>query len=84
MTLYDNHVESRELLRCFMALALLPIDRIYKGFELLKQKILVCAHRQELETFISYFENEWLNSFHPSTWCVSKKKWRKNNFAEGK
>ncbi|CAF1468279.1 unnamed protein product, partial [Adineta ricciae] len=40
MTLYDDDVEARELLRSFMALALLPIGWIFEGFELLKHKIL--------------------------------------------
>jgi len=84
MNLYENDIESRQPLRCFMGLALLPIHQIYKGFELLKKKIIRCEYRQQLEMFISYFENEWFHSFHPSTWCVSKKRWRTNNFAEGK
>ena len=73
MTLYDDHVESRELLRSFMALALLPVDHIHEGYELLKQKTLICDHKEQLESFVSYFNNEWINGFHPSTWSVNRK-----------
>ena len=84
MNFYEDHTATRDLLRSFMGLTLLPIHQIYKEFELLKKKIIVCEHRQQLKTFVSYIENEWFNIFHPSTWCVSKKRWRTTNFAEGK
>ena len=73
MNFYDDHLDSRQLLRSFMALALLSIDRIYRGFELFKRRIIVSDHRQQLETFVSYFENEWMHNFHPSQWSVSRK-----------
>lgn len=84
MHLYDDHAESRDLLRSFMALALLPMDRIQEGFELVKQNVLASPHSQELGLFVAYFEKEWFQSFTPSDWSVNKKTWRTNNFAEGK
>ena len=84
MTLYDDDSECKELLRSFMALALLPIDSIHEGYELLKRKARASVHKEQLRLFISYFDNEWMHTFHPSTWLVCKKTWRTNNFAEGK
>ena len=83
MTLYDDHAETRELLRSFMALALLPIDRIGEGFDLLKKKIIFSDQKDQLQPFVSYFEKEWMHSYHPSTWSVAGKTWRTNNHAEG-
>ncbi len=84
MTFYDDDAGLRELLRGFMALALLPIEIIPDGFKLLKHKVLVSNHTRQLEPFVSYFEKEWLNTFTPSTWSVNTNTWRTNNFAEGK
>ena len=83
MSLYDDDAGARALLRSFMSLALLPIDRIQEGFELLKRNSLLCTWQQELKPFVSYFENEWMHHFQPSMWSVDKKKWRTNNHAEG-
>ena len=83
MSLYDDHSESRELLRNFMALALLPTSCIHEGFMVLKQKSLTTTYKEEIRPFVSYFENEWFHRFDPSTWSVNKKTWRTNNFAEG-
>jgi hypothetical protein len=83
MALYDDHAETRELLRSFMALALLPIDRIDEGFQLLKHKILAADHKDQLQLFVSYFEKEWMQNCPPSTWSVGGKRWRTNNHAEG-
>ncbi|CAF3880833.1 unnamed protein product, partial [Rotaria sp. Silwood1] len=82
VTFYDDDVELRELLRDFMALALLPIEIIPDGFKLLQHKVLVSNHTRQLEPFVSYFEKEWLNTFTPSTWSVNTNTWRTNNFAE--
>ncbi|CAF3439482.1 unnamed protein product, partial [Rotaria sp. Silwood2] len=82
MSLYENDPESRHLLRAFMALALLPIEIIPEGYELLKKQIKVSPQAQQLKMFAIYFENEWLNKFKPSTWSVSNSTWRTNNFAE--
>jgi hypothetical protein len=84
VTFYDDDAGLRELLRGFMALALLPIEIIPDGFKLLKHKVLVSNHTRQLEPFVSYFEKEWLNTFTPSTWSVNTNTWRTNNFAEGK
>ena len=67
--------QTRELLRSFMALALLPIDRIGEGFEQLKKKIICSDQKDQLQPFVSYFEKEWMHSFQPSTWSVAEKTW---------
>ena len=36
MKLYDDDTELQEILSSFMGLALLPIDRIHEGYEILK------------------------------------------------
>ncbi|CAF2107924.1 unnamed protein product [Rotaria magnacalcarata] len=82
MSLYENDPESRHLLRSFMALALLPIDIIPNGYELLKKEVHVSPQAEQLKIFAVYFESEWLNSFKPSTWSVSNSTWRTNNFSE--
>jgi hypothetical protein len=84
MTLYDDDVEMRALLRGFMALALLPADKISEGFSVLKQTVADCRAARQLEPFVSYFENEWFGTFKPSSWSVNTNNWRTNNFAEGK
>ncbi|CAF4204810.1 unnamed protein product, partial [Rotaria sordida] len=82
MKVYDDDLKLRELLRGFMALALLPINRIQDGSAILKQNVLASNQTRQLEPFVSYFENEWLNTFKPSTWSVNTNTWRTNNFAE--
>ena len=84
MTLYDNDTELRALLRGFMALALLPIEYISNGFNILKQKVSVSETTRQLDPFVSYFEGEWLNTFKPSSWSANTNTWRTNNFAKGK
>ncbi|CAM4942461.1 unnamed protein product [Rotaria socialis] len=82
MNLYEDDVESRELLRGFMGLALLPIDRIYEGYEILKQRVTTSSQAKQLNAFVSYFQHEWMHVFKPSTWSVKKTTWRTNNPAE--
>ncbi|CAF1506816.1 unnamed protein product, partial [Didymodactylos carnosus] len=72
MKLYHDDTELRELLRDFMDLALLPIDRVHEGYEILKQRVTTSSHTKQLDTFVSYFENEWLNVFKPSSWSVNQ------------
>ncbi|CAM4847238.1 unnamed protein product, partial [Rotaria magnacalcarata] len=82
MNLYDNDTDSRDLLRSFMGLALLPIDRIQEAFQILKLHAAASPHSKELKCFVSYFKSEWLNTFQPSTWSVGESTWRTNNYAE--
>ncbi|CAF2712388.1 unnamed protein product [Rotaria sp. Silwood2] len=82
MNLYEADAESRELLRGFMGLALLPIGRIFEGYEILKQRVTSSSQRKELNAFVSYFEHEWMHVFKPSTWSVNRNTWRTNNHAE--
>ena len=82
--MYDNDTEARHLLRAFMGLALLPTNRIGDAFKILKEKIKTSRQQNQLEPFVSYFKNEWIDYFKPPMWCVSNSTWRTNNFAEGK
>lgn len=67
-----------------MALVLLPAEIIPDGFKLLRHKVLISNHTRQLESFVSYFEKEWLNTFTPSMWSVNRSTYRTNNFAEGR
>ena len=66
MKIYEDDMQSRHLLRSFMALALLPVELIRCGFDLLKKKVKDSAKLEQLKAFVEYFENEWLHHFKPS------------------
>ncbi|CAM4979800.1 unnamed protein product [Rotaria socialis] len=82
MKIYETHTESRQVLRAFMALALLPAYVIHEAYEVLKQKVANSSQGNQLEKFVLYFQKEWIDHFKPSMWCVNKSTWRTNNFAE--
>lgn len=84
MKIYEDDVQSRHLLRSFMALALLLVEFITCRFELLKKRVKDSAKSEQLKVFVEYFENEWLHHFKPSLWSVCESNWRTNNVAEGK
>ena len=83
MKLYENDPQSRHLIRSFIALALLPIEMIPDGFELLKKKVQESPQAHQLKEFLIYFRKQWLNHFKPTIWSVCDSNWRTNNFAEG-
>ncbi|CAF3988585.1 unnamed protein product [Rotaria magnacalcarata] len=58
MKLYDNDTDSRDLLRSFMGLALLPIDHIQEAFQILKLHVAASPHSKELRCFILYFKTQ--------------------------
>jgi hypothetical protein len=82
MKLYESDPQSRQLIRSFMALALLPIDLISDGFELLKKKVQESPQAEQLKLFLVYFQKQWLKCFKPAIWSVGDSSWRTNNFAE--
>ena len=84
MKLYDDDTELREILRSFLGLALLPVDSIDEGHEILKQIVSTSSHSRQLDPFVAYFENEWFSVFKPTVWCVKKSMWRTDNYVEGK
>ena len=55
MSCYNDDVESRELLRSFMPLALLPTDCIRDGYDLLKRKSFAANHKEQLAPFVFRF-----------------------------
>ncbi|CAM4848870.1 unnamed protein product [Rotaria magnacalcarata] len=58
MNLYDNDIDSRDLLCSFMGLALLPIARIQEALQILKLHVAASPHSEELKCFVSYFKSE--------------------------
>ncbi|CAF4161369.1 unnamed protein product [Rotaria magnacalcarata] len=82
MKLYESDPELRHILRAFMGLALVPIEHITDGFNLLKQKLRASSEAEKLRTFLGYFKKQWFNNFKPEMWSVSDSNWRTNNFAE--
>ncbi|CAF1103171.1 unnamed protein product, partial [Rotaria magnacalcarata] len=82
MKLYESDPELRHISRAFMGLALVPIEHIPDGFNLLKKKLRASSEAEKLRTFLGYFKNQWFNNFKPEMWSVSDSNWRTNNFAE--
>ncbi|CAF1450570.1 unnamed protein product [Didymodactylos carnosus] len=79
--LYDNEPIIRTLLRKFMALLLLPIDKVPDAYQIFL--IQQCEKFPELQPFISYFYNEWMILFKPLIWCVGDDEHRTNNQLQG-
>ncbi|CAF1635721.1 unnamed protein product, partial [Adineta ricciae] len=74
MKIYNFDAEARHFLRAVMGLALLSIDHIYEGLYALKEKMEGHDQHDHLNPFINYFQNEWIDHFKPSLWCVSGSK----------
>ncbi|CAF1103951.1 unnamed protein product, partial [Rotaria sp. Silwood1] len=71
MKLYESDPELRHLLRTFMGLALVPIEHIPDGFQLLKKKLRASSEAAKLRAFLDYFEKQWFNNFKPEMLSVS-------------
>ncbi|CAF0911596.1 unnamed protein product [Rotaria sordida] len=82
MKLYENDLQSRHLMRSFMALALLPNELIPDRFKLLTKKVHESPQAEQLRIFLVYFEKQWLKHFRPTIWSMCDSNWRTNNFAE--
>lgn len=76
---YEEHEEKRQILRSFMALSLLPKDRVLAGFHIVKSR---AAKYNELHQFVVYFQRQWFKSFKPDLWCVGSSTFRTNNSTE--
>lgn len=83
-TKISGNSTHHKVLLMFMRLSLLPIDRLERGYNALKEYI---ASQNDLSQdyceFIAYFERTWLKRFPPQEWCVSHARFRTNNHTEG-
>ncbi|CAF0884612.1 unnamed protein product [Brachionus calyciflorus] len=57
--------EYNEFINMFGALALVPIDRIQEGLDIIKQ---VKPNDAKCDQLLSYFENQWLKNIQPKIW----------------
>ncbi|CAF1512869.1 unnamed protein product [Adineta steineri] len=76
---YEEHEEKRAILRSFMALSLLPQDRVLEGFHIVKIR---AKKYNELHRFVVYFERQWFRVFKPHLWCIGATVFRTNNSTE--
>ncbi|RNA13080.1 Ragulator complex LAMTOR3 [Brachionus plicatilis] len=72
--------EHRELINLFGALALIPIEKINEGFEIIK---LFKPNDAKCDQMLTYFENQWLNKIQPNIWNHFDSDIRTNNKIEG-
>jgi hypothetical protein len=81
LKIYEEHEDKRQILRAYMALSLLPRDRVMEGHSIVKK----CAKKyRDLLQFAAYFEREWIKTFNPDLWCVGSSNFRTNNSTECK
>ncbi|CAF4081080.1 unnamed protein product [Rotaria magnacalcarata] len=68
---YQEHEEKRQILGSFMALSLLPKDRVLEGLHIVKSR---AVKHNELRQFVLYFEpnnhrlNARIRQWHPNIW----------------
>lgn len=73
--------ESHRIIKKFIALALLPADKIRDQFKTLKLELLKADSKKWLP-FINYYERTWLNGYTPEVFSVFGAKVRTNNAIE--
>ena len=72
------------VLKMFMRISLLPIEKIDSGLYQLKRYILSMQDiMDDFQEFIIYYESVWINNYKKTDWCVSNAKRRTNNNVEG-
>ena len=94
---YQQDTEVRNILKSFVALALIPEEDIYIGFQKLKETTAK-MHNEKITEFVSYFEATWLReknlrgrrtgaSLLPQIWCqfenAKEMRQKTNNAVEG-
>lgn len=83
-TKIKNGTIHHKTLLLFSRLALLPLDRIDKGIESLKNYISLNSElKTDFVIFIDYFEKTWLKRYKKEDWCVATCPRRTNNNVEG-
>ncbi|CAF1581158.1 unnamed protein product [Rotaria magnacalcarata] len=75
--LYDDDPEVRLILRKFIALALVPRDKVKSCFKLLRRNA-----DDRVQEFVQYFEHQWFNVMSSDLWCVADSAIRTNNSSE--
>ena len=72
------------ILKCFMRISLLPINRIDAGLEQLKRYIASMPDiASDFNSFITYYESTWFWRYDRQDWSVSDAFRRTNNNIEG-
>lgn len=81
-TNYLNVFKFKFWVKRFIALALIPIDKLKDAMDIIIQKIP--STDDKLIIFITYFNNQWLNGFiSPEIWNHRYSQKRTNNNVEG-
>ncbi|XP_034935376.1 uncharacterized protein [Chelonus insularis] len=71
------------IIKKFLALALLPPEKIQDAFEWLTINMPdVIQNHQEFQSFIKYYQNQWIRRTNPQVFSVFKKNIRTNNYSE--
>jgi hypothetical protein len=78
-----NGSKHQNILKMFMRLSLLPLDRVDAGFEAILQFIRLQSLMVDFKEFIAYFRHTWFGLFKKETWVVSDADRRTNNDCEG-
>lgn len=73
--------QSHATIKKFIALALIPEDEIEAQFLILKAESLK-KHGKNIQSFVTYFENTWINGYGPNYFCVFDQRVRTNNSIE--
>jgi hypothetical protein len=71
------------ILKMFMRLSLLPLERVDVGLSSLLGFIKDIGLSDDFEEFVKYFKTTWLVRFPVKTWCVSDQERRSNIHLEG-
>lgn len=58
---YRNDLALHNMFRMSKALALLPVEHIAEGFNLIKEESSHAENEQIARRYINYFENQWMN-----------------------
>lgn len=74
--------ETHMIVRCFMRLALLPLDRVDAGIEQLKGEIRRLHLWTKFRKFLLYFGRTWSGRYKQVQWNVRVLMHRTNNFSE--
>jgi hypothetical protein len=80
----NKNQKHHRILKMFMRLSLLPIERIDIGYESLKEFINSSQQlARDFAPFMKYFDTTWMHRFPKEEWCVSDRARRTNNNIEG-
>lgn len=72
-----------DILKMFMRLSLLPLERVDEGLNSIKLFIIEQGVAAQFQRFQLYFQRFWMKHYEPKTWCVSARSRRTNCNIEG-